>query len=74
MPAVAAHPECGHAETLRRLPEQPPVVKAQARCQPLPSELAAGVRSRSRQSNFKRQPLGDEEAFRMATAPLVKSL
>ena len=46
--------------------------------------LAAGVCSRSRQSSFKRQPLGDddddeeeeeeEEALRMATASLVKML
>ncbi len=45
---------------------------------------AAGVCSRSRQSSFKRQPLGDddddeeeeeeEEALRMATASLVKML
>ena len=46
----------------------------------------AGVCSRSRQSSFKRQPLGDddddeeeeeeeeEEALRMATASLVKML
>jgi len=30
--------------------------------------------ARSRQSNFKRQPLGDKEALRLATASLVKLL
>ncbi|SCM71220.1 hypothetical protein KL86DES1_10938 [uncultured Desulfovibrio sp.] len=35
---------------------------------------AAGVCSRIHQSNFKRQPLGDEEALRMATASLEKLL
>ncbi|SCM74408.1 hypothetical protein KL86DES1_21919 [uncultured Desulfovibrio sp.] len=34
----------------------------------------AGACSRIRQSNFKRQPLGDEEALRMAAASLEKLL
>jgi len=47
------------------------IVTAQINCA---YAFAAGVCSRSRQSNFKRQPLGDEEALRMATASLVKLL